>query len=172
MTAFTLTNSAWTELGSGPATISLRTAGPALIAVSATEPAGDADAVFVGDVREFETGQKLWGKGVNGNVSIVYTPSSADGGGGGVGGSTKGTAFITNVATAVGLGTIPAGATVAYIQVESQSVRYRSDGTNPTAAIGTKLDPEDILIWDKSLTAIKFIEVAASPAAKLNVEFY
>lgn len=38
--------------------------------------------------------------------------------------------------TAVGLTSIPAGASRAIVMVEAQSLRYREDGTAPTSSVG------------------------------------
>lgn len=66
--------------------------------------------------------------------------------------------------------TVPAGARVAVIQAESQSVRWRDDGTNPTATIGMRLVIGSELPYAGNLSAIKFIEESAS--AKLNISYY
>lgn len=81
-----------------------------------------------------------------------------------------GYAQITNLATAVGLGAIPAGATVAFINCEASEVRYRDDGTAPTAAIGMPLNPGQTLQYSGNLSAIEFIQVVGG--AILNVSFY
>lgn len=77
---------------------------------------------------------------------------------------------ITSLSSAVGLGTIPAGATRALITVEGQPVRWRDDGTNPTTSVGMPLAAGDIIDYDGNLSALKFIETASG--AKLNVYFY
>lgn len=76
---------------------------------------------------------------------------------------------ITTVSAAVGL-TVPDGTKLAMIQAESQNVRWRDDGTNPTAAIGMKLVANDILVYTGVMSAIKFIEETGS--AKLNITYY
>jgi hypothetical protein len=77
---------------------------------------------------------------------------------------------ITNVSAAVGL-TIPVGTAFALIQAESQNVRWRDDGTDPTATVGMVLMAGSTLEYDgSSFASIKFIEVAAS--AKLNISYY
>jgi len=77
---------------------------------------------------------------------------------------------ITSLSSATGL-TVPATATYAIIQAEAQSVRWRDDGTNPTASVGMVLNVSpDVLIYDGNLNGIKFIETSAS--AKLNVSYY
>lgn len=76
---------------------------------------------------------------------------------------------ITSLSAATAL-TIPAGATVAVIQAETQAVRWRDDGTNPTASVGQPLTTGVLFTYRGNLTAIKFIEQTAS--AKLNVSYY
>lgn len=73
-------------------------------------------------------------------------------------------------ASSTSLVPIPIGAKRALIRCETQAVRYRDDGTAPTAAIGFPLAVGDVLEYTGDLTAIKFIEQAASTA--LNVLFY
>jgi len=78
---------------------------------------------------------------------------------------------ITNLAAAVGLGTIPAGTEVVMLQCETQNVRYRDDGTNPTSSVGMILVTNTIYTFTVAqLAAMKFIEAAAS--AKLNITYY
>lgn len=82
---------------------------------------------------------------------------------------------ITSLSAAVAL-TVPtagpgsAPARMAIIQAEAQIVRWRDDGTNPTASVGMTIAAADTLIYTGDLTAIKFIEATAS--AKLNVSYY
>lgn len=80
----------------------------------------------------------------------------------------KGYQQITSLGTAVGL-TVPEGAYRAKIQAESQAVRWRDDGTNPTTTVGMRIASGGELIYEGDLLAIKFIEEAAS--AKLNVSY-
>lgn len=78
---------------------------------------------------------------------------------------------ITDLSSAVGL-TVPSGATVAVIQADTQNVRWRDDGTDPTATAGIQLvkGGENAIRYDGDLKKIKFIEEAASAA--LNVSYY
>lgn len=77
---------------------------------------------------------------------------------------------VTNLTAAVGL-TIPAGASIALLQVTGQNVRWRDDGTDPTASIGMILNADaDPYPYSGDLSAIRFIETAAS--AVLNVAYY
>ena len=68
-------------------------------------------------------------------------------------------------------GGIPTGASVADIIVEAQAVRYRDDGTAPTATVGMPLvvGAEKIFV-ETDLTALRFIESTAG--AILSISFY
>lgn len=76
---------------------------------------------------------------------------------------------VTSLSSAASL-TVPAFTKLAVIQCESQSVRWRDDGTNPTASVGMILNPGDTFFYNGNAGAFKAIEVAAS--AKLNVSYY
>lgn len=76
---------------------------------------------------------------------------------------------VASLSSAAGL-TPVAGSVFAIIQAESQQVRWRDDGTNPTTTVGMVLNPGENLLYNGNLGAIKFIEVTAS--AKLNVSYY
>ena len=60
--------------------------------------------------------------------------------------------------------------TFALIIAESKDVRWRDDGTDPTASVGMPLAVGVPLQYDGDLTRIKFIETAAS--AKINISYY
>ena len=60
--------------------------------------------------------------------------------------------------------------TMAIIIPETQAVRWRDDGTDPTGSIGMPLAVGVSLIYDGDLTKIRFIEQAAS--AKLNISYF
>jgi hypothetical protein len=76
---------------------------------------------------------------------------------------------ITSLSAATAL-TVPSGATLAVITPESQSVRWRDDGTNPTSSVGMPLTLLTTLRYDGNLKNIRFIQQAAS--ATLNVCYY
>lgn len=76
---------------------------------------------------------------------------------------------ITSLSASTGL-TVPEGATRAVITPEAQSVRWRDDGTAPTASIGMPLPVLVSLSYDGDLKRIRFIQQAAS--ATLNVSYY
>jgi hypothetical protein len=80
---------------------------------------------------------------------------------------------ITSVSAAVGLTapTTRGPVNAAIIKAQGKDVRWRDDGTNPTASIGILLATTDPpLEYTGDLSAIKFIETAAS--ATLDVSYY
>jgi len=80
---------------------------------------------------------------------------------------------VTSLSAAAGLPTISGSipnADVAVIRAETQAVRYRDDGTDPTAAIGTPLSAGQEFVYTGNMSAIKFIEQTAS--ATLHVNYY
>lgn len=77
---------------------------------------------------------------------------------------------ITSLTTAVGLSSIPDYASSVSVQAEQQDIRWRDDGTDPTASVGFVLKAGATLEYAGDLAAIKFIAVT-TPAA-LNVGFY
>ena len=66
--------------------------------------------------------------------------------------------------------TPPAGSVLAVMVGETQSIRWRDDGTNPTASVGMLLTAGTILEFTGNLAAFRAIE--ATSAAKLNVSYY
>lgn len=81
----------------------------------------------------------------------------------------KGYQKITGLGTVKSL-TVPAGAVYAEISVETQDVRWRDDGINPTVTDGMPLVAGQSMEYDADLEAIKFIETAAS--AVIHVAYY
>lgn len=79
--------------------------------------------------------------------------------------------FGLTVATATQL-TVPAGTKVAMIQVEPNTspVRYRDDGTNPTASVGMYLSPGATFAFSGDFAKLSFTAVSGSPT--LNVLYY
>jgi hypothetical protein len=80
-------------------------------------------------------------------------------------------AFSTATLLSAVSGGIPSGATQATLSVETNIVRYRDDGTAPTASVGTPL-PTGGVPWPYSgpLSAIEFIPETGS--ATVDVCFY
>lgn len=106
------------------------------------------------------------------SAPIAMATTSGGGGGGGGGGTSVPLGYqqIVGLVAATAL-TVPAGATYAVIVTESQSVRWRDDGVDPTAAVGEPLLTGQSLIYNGTpMTAIKFIQTAAT--ATLNISYY
>lgn len=77
---------------------------------------------------------------------------------------------ISGLSSATGF-TIPAGASVAIVTPQTQAVRWRDDGTDPSATVGYPLAVGSELTYDSAkLAKIKFFEQTAS--AVLNVCYY
>lgn len=74
-----------------------------------------------------------------------------------------------DVTAAQGL-TIPAGASMALIVPDTQTVMWRDDGTNPTAAIGMPLAVGQALYYTGQLA--KFKAISSTGAANINVSYY
>ena len=67
--------------------------------------------------------------------------------------------------------TAPSGATFAVISVETQAVRYRDDGTAPTASAGMPIAVGAApFVYTGSLSAIQFIPQTGS--ATLDIAYY
>lgn len=79
-----------------------------------------------------------------------------------------------NLNAAVGLASlgtgIPTGATIVSIQAEDQNIRWRDDGTSPTASVGMRLFVGETITYSGDLTAIELIEEAND--AKGNACYY
>ena len=80
---------------------------------------------------------------------------------------------ITSLSGSTGL-TVPKlngqQATLAVITVEAQTVRWRDDGTAPTASVGMPVVAAATLYYDGDLSRIRFIEATAG--AILNISYY
>lgn len=71
---------------------------------------------------------------------------------------------------AVSGATKPVNANYAYITVETNAVRWRDDGTDPTAGVGSPVAAGATLIYDGDLSTIKFIRQSAD--ATLTIAYY
>lgn len=60
--------------------------------------------------------------------------------------------------------------TIAIIIPETQAVRWRDDGADPTSTVGMPLAAGVALQYDGDLSKIRFIESTAG--AKLNISYY
>ena len=81
------------------------------------------------------------------------------------------TVLTASTALTVPTSAVVGKARLAFIQSEAQAVRWRDDGTAPTAAIGNRiLTTGDGFWYTGDLSTIRFIEETAT--AKLNVSYY
>ena len=79
---------------------------------------------------------------------------------------------LTVEGTAVGFTAATfSGAYIATARVAGAQVRYRTDGIDPTAAVGMIADPGDVIhiVSSRDLQAIRFIRTGSS--ATVNAEF-
>lgn len=72
--------------------------------------------------------------------------------------------------------TVPAGATIAEICNEGGAVRYRDDGTAPTASVGVPVAAGSVtapfcFAYSGPLAALQFIQQAAG-AGPLDIDYY
>jgi len=81
----------------------------------------------------------------------------------------KGFEKITGLSSAKSL-TVPSGSRLALVQCETQDVRWRDDGTAPTAAVGFLLETSVNFWYSGDLSALQLIETNAS--AVVNVCYY
>lgn len=77
---------------------------------------------------------------------------------------------ITDVSTAVGLTPPSKEANCAIVQATDQDVRWRDDGTSPTASVGMQLAVGFDIYYQGDLNRVKFIEETAG--AVLNITYY
>lgn len=86
-----------------------------------------------------------------------------------LGGVPLGFVNVTGLSTVKGI-TAPAGTVTVVIVAESQDVRWRDDGTNPTASVGMLLAAGAEMTYTGDISKLKFIETTAS--ATLDVSCY
>lgn len=72
--------------------------------------------------------------------------------------------------SAVGL-TVPPGSVRCVIVIENNAVRWRDDGTDPTASIGVPMNPTDNMNYDGALAKLKLIR-SGSADAVANIAYY
>ena len=83
------------------------------------------------------------------------------------------TVSSTALALSSATGGVPKGATRAIIEVETDAIRYRDDGTAPTASVGMPVAKDVNYIVLPSLQAINaFRAIRVTTDAKLNVLYY
>lgn len=76
------------------------------------------------------------------------------------------------LAAAVAL-TIPAGTERAWLQAETANVRYRTDGTDPTASVGMLLIAGGAPVEISNAAGLGALKaIAASGSPKLNITYF
>lgn len=115
-----------------------------------------------------KVGDRVTGTGVTAGTTIVSQTSGTAGGAG---------VYVTSAATtsssaSLTSGGIPPGATMAFLQAETASVRYRDDGGAPTASVGNIVvsGAGGGIFYAGTLSTLQFILLSGSPL--LNVAFY
>lgn len=91
----------------------------------------------------------------------------------------RGYAQYTNLAAAISLDDAPATGVKqsaagsfsrALLQAENADIRWRDDGTNPTATVGFILPAGESYVYEGDIADLKLIQVSAG--AILNVGYY
>lgn len=65
---------------------------------------------------------------------------------------------------------VPQKSVIAQICIEAQGIRYRDDGTAPTASVGMPVAAGTCFAYSGSLTALQFIQQTSG--AIVNLSFY
>lgn len=76
---------------------------------------------------------------------------------------------LTSLSSATALSP-PLDATIVEVVVETANIRYRDDGTAPTASVGMLVTAGSSFQYAGDLTAIQFIQV--SSGAVLDISYY
>lgn len=75
--------------------------------------------------------------------------------------------------TAVGLTTIPSNANKAVITVQTAGIRYKNDGTNPTATVGHDMRIGSVIFLNGRNAVLNFKAIkSGSTNSKINVDYY
>jgi len=67
---------------------------------------------------------------------------------------------------------LPSGARLVYIEPESGDIRFRDDGTAPTASTGIRVYSGVAWPYNGNLSSIELIAVSAVTVATVNLAFY
>jgi hypothetical protein len=84
--------------------------------------------------------------------------------------ASAGTYQQMSVTTVVGLTSPPTQSTYAIIIPETNGIRWRDDGTNPTASIGMPVAAGSTFVYDGDVSALKI--VSQTGTATVNVSYY
>ena len=110
-------------------------------------------------------------------TSLVYAANHFDSDGGQLGGVSPIYIMVSAGASQYGLSvttnttlTVPAGATIAEICVETAGIRYTSDGTSATASVGMPVSSGTCYSYSGPLSALKFTAQTGLPT--IDVEYF
>lgn len=75
------------------------------------------------------------------------------------------------------IGTIPTGTTQAILKCEDNSLRWRADGTAPTASVGKRMDVGDEVLfvgndYGDMLRNFSYINLTSSANASIQASFF
>ena len=114
-----------------------------------------------------KAGDVVAGTGITAGTTVVSQVSGTAGGAG----TYQLSAINTASSASLTSGGIPPGATMASLQSESASVRYRDDGGAPTSGGGMMVvSGQSPFLYTGTLSALQFIAASGSPL--LDVAFY
>jgi hypothetical protein len=97
-------------------------------------------------------------------AQVVIAMSATDAG------TAEGYDQVTATGAAFALPAVPAAADSAVVQAEAQALRWRDDGTAPTATVGMLIPAGTSQTFQGDLSTLRFI--AATAGAILNVSYY
>jgi hypothetical protein len=83
----------------------------------------------------------------------------------------KGYEQIVSPAASTAL-TVPAGSTCALIQAQDADIRWRDDGTDPTASVGEKIIAEGDIWVEGAARLAAFRVIRTVAGADVNVSYY
>jgi hypothetical protein len=84
----------------------------------------------------------------------------------------KGYSQLAVSSTAVGLSAIPSDAIRAIISVATDAIRYRDDGTNPTASVGMPVAANATIELPSRESIVAFKAIRVTTDAVLNISYY
>ena len=74
--------------------------------------------------------------------------------------------------TAIGLASIPDKATKAVMTVEDSTMRYRTDGTVPTATVGLRVFVGGTIVLNSRQQIVAFRSIRIGNSSEVNCEYY
>ena len=69
-------------------------------------------------------------------------------------------------------GVIPSGAKHMMIYPETNDIRWRADGTNPTTSVGLVMTGDEQWVFENQGTIFTVMKIIGTNGTKINVHFY